>query len=172
MKRSQRPQSLSANSLAPWVGLALWLPGCAMSAIVDTDGAVALEDGGFEESQGSASDPDDEDPPRSNDRDDEDEPPPRETGDTKADASKPTMSADAGLARDAGASKDAGARADAGPTKTDAARPSTPRAPVINGKMCRAATDCTESCVPIGILSCCRDNGTCGCTWAPGAYCL
>jgi hypothetical protein len=31
---------------------------------------------------------------------------------------------------------------------------------------------CVQPCVPFGILACCRDNGTCGCTWAPGAYCL
>jgi hypothetical protein len=23
-----------------------------------------------------------------------------------------------------------------------------------------------------GPFGCCRPNGTCGCTWAPGAYCL
>jgi hypothetical protein len=31
---------------------------------------------------------------------------------------------------------------------------------------------CSQSCFPVGVLACCRSNGTCGCTWAPGAYCL
>lgn len=31
---------------------------------------------------------------------------------------------------------------------------------------------CSQPCFPIGVLACCRSNGTCGCTWAPGAYCL
>jgi hypothetical protein len=38
---------------------------------------------------------------------------------------------------------------------------------------CASATDCASVvCVPIGITACCRDDHTCGCTWAPGAYCL
>jgi uncharacterized membrane protein YgcG len=31
---------------------------------------------------------------------------------------------------------------------------------------------CNQSCAPIGISACCRDDGSCGCSWAPGAYCL
>jgi hypothetical protein len=31
---------------------------------------------------------------------------------------------------------------------------------------------CTQSCFPVGVLACCSPLGTCGCTWAPGAYCL
>ena len=31
---------------------------------------------------------------------------------------------------------------------------------------------CTNTCFPVGILPCCRPIGGCGCTWAPGAYCL
>ncbi|MDD9966473.1 MAG: hypothetical protein OXR73_09630 [Myxococcales bacterium] len=30
---------------------------------------------------------------------------------------------------------------------------------------------CTNSCFPVGVLPCCTQRGTCGCTWAPGAYC-
>jgi hypothetical protein len=38
---------------------------------------------------------------------------------------------------------------------------------------CNSASDCSAVvCVPLGITSCCRGNHTCGCTWAPGAYCL
>jgi hypothetical protein len=36
----------------------------------------------------------------------------------------------------------------------------------------RGRCSCTNSCVPIGIAACCRADGSCGCTWAPGAYCL
>jgi hypothetical protein len=106
---------------------------------------------------------------------------------------KPDAGPDAGGARsDAGAkdsgSKDAGAAIDAaiadaghstsapvdsGTTTTTTtptpARDAGQAAPKPGG--CRSAADCTTSCVPIGILNCCRDNGTCGCTWAPGAYC-
>jgi hypothetical protein len=34
------------------------------------------------------------------------------------------------------------------------------------------ASGCTNSCFPVGVLACCTDFGTCGCTWAPGAYCF
>jgi hypothetical protein len=35
------------------------------------------------------------------------------------------------------------------------------------------SSDCAQQlCFPIGVLGCCRSNGTCGCTWAPGAYCM
>ncbi|MDB4985147.1 MAG: hypothetical protein JWN04_325 [Myxococcaceae bacterium] len=37
---------------------------------------------------------------------------------------------------------------------------------------CHTASDCKVSCIPIGILNCCRADNICGCTWAPGAYCL
>jgi hypothetical protein len=32
--------------------------------------------------------------------------------------------------------------------------------------------ECNQVCFPVGILPCCSPLGTCGCTWAPGAYCL
>ncbi|HET6338686.1 MAG TPA: hypothetical protein VFG30_35950 [Polyangiales bacterium] len=32
--------------------------------------------------------------------------------------------------------------------------------------------NCTNVCIPVGIAACCRADGSCGCTWAPGAYCL
>src|SRR5262249_36186886 len=37
---------------------------------------------------------------------------------------------------------------------------------------CTDGSTCTNSCFPVGILSCCTALGTCGCTWAPGAYCF
>ncbi|HKP56599.1 MAG TPA: hypothetical protein VJV78_07765 [Polyangiales bacterium] len=32
--------------------------------------------------------------------------------------------------------------------------------------------NCNQDCFPVGVLACCRPDGSCGCTWAPGAYCL
>jgi hypothetical protein len=32
--------------------------------------------------------------------------------------------------------------------------------------------NCTQDCFPVGILACCRLDNSCGCSWAPGAYCL
>jgi hypothetical protein len=34
------------------------------------------------------------------------------------------------------------------------------------------ASGCTNSCFPAGAFSCCTAFDSCGCTWAPGAYCL
>jgi hypothetical protein len=35
------------------------------------------------------------------------------------------------------------------------------------------SSDCAAKlCFPLGVLGCCKSNGTCGCTWAPGAYCM
>ena len=38
------------------------------------------------------------------------------------------------------------------------------------GRSC--ASPCNQPCFPIGILACCNPLGVCGCTWAPGGYCL
>ena len=54
-----------------------------------------------------------------------------------------------------------------GSTSTMQPRPINPLAP-SNGPGC----ECTQACFPFGILPCCRQGGGCGCTWAPGAYCL
>ena len=32
--------------------------------------------------------------------------------------------------------------------------------------------ECTQPCFPFGLIACCRMDSSCGCTWAPGAYCL
>lgn len=37
---------------------------------------------------------------------------------------------------------------------------------------CSVASDCANTCAFVGVVSCCRDDDRCGCTWAPGAYCL
>jgi hypothetical protein len=36
----------------------------------------------------------------------------------------------------------------------------------------RCMPACSQVCFPVGILPCCNPLGICGCTWAPGAYCL
>jgi hypothetical protein len=104
--------------------------------------------------------------------------PPRDAGVKGTDA-KDAGASDPGTrdpgVKDAGV-KDAGAK-DAGPP--DAGTTTTPTPARDAGQSttkpaagkCRAASDCTESCVPVGIFNCCRANGTCGCTWALGAYC-
>ncbi len=48
--------------------------------------------------------------------------------------------------------------------------PEAPPPPPTQTSSC--SSPCTQPCIPFGILACCRANGTCGCTWAPGAYCL
>jgi hypothetical protein len=52
------------------------------------------------------------------------------------------------------------------PTSTGVSPPSTP--PPSSGGRCSGCMGCSV----IGPFPCCRDNGTCGCTWAPGGYCL
>lgn len=51
------------------------------------------------------------------------------------------------------------------------APPRAPDASTLPAGSCRQASDCSQPCVPIGLFRCCRPSGTCGCTWAPGAYC-
>jgi hypothetical protein len=58
----------------------------------------------------------------------------------------------------------AGGGTTAGPGRT---RPTRTAPPTI-GPGC----ECGQSCFPFGILACCLPEGGCGCTWAPGAYCL
>ena len=54
---------------------------------------------------------------------------------------------------------------------TDAARADA-ASPAMPSGRCQKSSDCTELCVLTGILPCCREDRSCGCTWAPGAYCL
>jgi hypothetical protein len=81
------------------------------------------------------------------------------------DASPPAAAADAAsgpvMRPDAGASS-----ADA--AVVDGARPpSTPRP-----GSCQRSSDCNQLCAFTGIIPCCGEDRMCGCTWAPGAYCL
>jgi len=61
-----------------------------------------------------------------------------------------------------------GSAAPAGSGGSPATNPPPPRQPTTTS----CSSPCNQPCVPFGILACCRANGTCGCTWAPGAYCL
>ena len=182
MTRTPRTDSLAF--------LTICLAGCALSPIVDGDFHDESEaDSGFETSQGMASEPDEEEPgvdPNAAPSDDP-PPPPTSTGSAaRADASARPSSPAEGALRDAGVMgadlhQDAGIK-DAG--VKDAGRPSTSTPTPTPARdagqsttkpaagMCRSASDCRESCAPVGIFNCCRANGTCGCTWALGAYCL
>lgn len=172
------------------IGLTIAVVGCAASPIVESDGGERVEaDGGLMATEAPAS------------QDDKNEPgvdPNADLGSGSPSApgavnTKPDAGADAGSARPDSGAQDAGSKApdtavdaaiaDAGrgtsvpvdsgtttPTPTPTPTRDAGVAPPKPGS-CRSAADCTTSCVPIGILNCCRDNGTCGCTWAPGAYC-
>jgi hypothetical protein len=160
------------------------LSGCAASAIddpnvgADDDGALANEDNPSTADGGS--DDDDTTPAARKD-----------ASVAPKDASSPVGSGarDAGVTpKDSGTggTTDAGGSApkDAGTTPKDAGTGSpadsgtaTPpkdagTTPTDPGVECNRDSDCTQTCVPIGILSCCTIAHTCGCTWAPGAYCL
>lgn len=162
---TRSPRHVLAPALAPLLALsALCLGGCAVSPISDDDAAIDLDldDASVEANESPASGEDDSD--------EGDEKPPARRDSGARDAGAPSVSArDSGAAqaKDAGgAAKDSGAHkptTDAGSTK--------PSSPPASGT-CRQDADCTQSCVPIGILSCCKADRSCGCTWAPGAYCL
>jgi hypothetical protein len=173
------------------LALTVGLAGCAASPIAETDGGDPLEvDSGLMATEEPASQDDDKDEPGVDPNAD------LNSGSTPPAvvSPRPDAGSDAGSATlDAGA-KDAG-------SKTTPAVPAVPDAAIVDAGRgastpvdsgatvpvptpakdagastpkpgsCRSASDCKESCVPIGILNCCRDNGTCGCTWAPGAYC-
>jgi hypothetical protein len=48
---------------------------------------------------------------------------------------------------------------------------SSSSAPVTDQPTC-PEIPCTQPCFPVGLLPCCNPLHVCGCTWAPGAYCL
>jgi hypothetical protein len=164
------------------------LVGCAASPVVDSVGGDRVdEDGGLVASEEPATPEDDDDEPGIDSNADP------SAGETSAPGTVSPRLPDAGRANDAGSApadagpRDAGVKdaaiADAGRSSTGAADsgPAVPTTPPRDagqstsqpaaGK-CRTDADCTEPCVPIGILNCCGSDGTCGCTWAPGAYCL
>ena len=49
---------------------------------------------------------------------------------------------------------------------------STSPPPPTGGGSRTCSSPCNQPCFPIGIIACCNPLGTCGCTWAPGGYCL
>jgi hypothetical protein len=151
------------------------LAGCAASAIedpeldTDTDDVLAnedqVEDGGEEEAE-------DDDPP----------PTPRRDASVPRDAGQ-LPRVDSG-GQDAGSNSAKDASVDAGSKPADASAPkdagTTPRkdagkdtgAPPPAAGSCSKDSDCKNVCIAIGILPCCTEDKECGCTWAPGAYCL
>jgi hypothetical protein len=86
------------------------------------------------------------------------------TGALGSSASTAGATAGSSSAGAGGAASNAGAtgRTSQGPTRI--ANPLAP-APGVG-------CECSQPCFPFGVLACCRMDGTCGCTWAPGAYCL
>ena len=159
--------------------LLLPVAACAASPVVD----FPLDPPAVE----AEPEPEDVDGTEEPDEEAEDEPDDRGSQDaasSTASSASPLAAADAGgsTASDAGARNDAaGAARDAGrdaaatrpsllptlPGGLDLGNLSPPRA-----RACMAAKDCTVSCFPVGFVSCCRADHICGCSWAPGAYCL
>jgi hypothetical protein len=154
-----------------FMGCTLFFAGCAASAIVDADTGDPFE------SENNVDEPDGSE--------DSDEP---TTPASKPDAGKPPTSTgkpDAGAASSAGTGSKPDAavskpdaavnKPDAGQPKPGAGGPSKDAAVPSNpndGVDCRNASECTQPCLPIGAFSCCSAMNKCGCTWAPGAYCL
>jgi hypothetical protein len=174
----------------------LLVAACAQSSVGDVDRLGLEEDSDLDEDSDQVGDIDDRDtglttaPPAGDPQDDEpiSRPAPLDAGALR----------DAGSARDAGAvasgdAIDSGApKLDSGSTaKPDTGTPPVSKPPVDSGAImsvadagtrpppaetpsnkCVKHTDCKNICIAIGIVSCCRDDGRCGCSWAPGAYCL
>jgi hypothetical protein len=184
--------SAPLRACRPWLLAALLMSGCASSPI-DEAGASAIDDDEADASTEPASvssptpvaardagTPSNETPPSSI---------------IKRDAGLAPV-VQAGVKQDAGAPKpDAGAphldastgattptRLDASasttpPVVADSGAPATrrPDAAVVNpnaGKGCKVDADCDQSCLPVGVFSCCGFDSKCGCTWTPGIYCL
>jgi hypothetical protein len=161
--------------------------GCASSAIGDLeldDGQLASEQSPSSSDAGSSTseEDDDESAPVVTKKDASVKDAAAATGANdagKSDAGKPDANSpavDASAPKDAGAAsaKDAGTTTmkDAGATTakdagSDAGSSTTPEP---TGE-CSKDSDCTQSCVPLGLFQCCS-NHKCGCTWAPGTYCF
>lgn len=72
---------------------------------------------------------------------------------------------------DAGTTPDA-TTSPAGPASGDRPATTNPTTKPANTPECKTDDDCAEvSCLPIGVIGCCRIDGVCGCTWS-AAYCL
>jgi hypothetical protein len=157
------------------------LAGCAASAIddpelaTDTDDVLANED----QVEDGGDDDGDEGAPPTTKRDastpkDAATPPKVDSGVQDAGSAAKDASVDAGSKpADASAPKDASTPKDASAppaTRNDAGKPADP--PPSNNE-CTRDSQCKNVCIAVGILPCCNTLlGSCGCTWAPGAYCL
>jgi hypothetical protein len=161
-----------------------WLPllvaACAASPVVDfpIDPAAVEPEPDPEEVGGAQPD---EEPDDQADGKADDGAAPGDAASSTASATSPLAAADAG-----GAASDAGARA--GAASQDAGRDAGTTRPSLlptlpggldlgslsppRPRACMASKDCTVSCFPVGFVSCCRADHICGCSWAPGAYCL
>jgi len=91
------------------------------------------------------------------------EPMTTDPGDVTADAGTP-MSGSGGSGR-------AGSGGSGG-TSGGSAGTTAPPPPTTGGGGRTCASPCNQPCFPIGIIACCNPLGVCGCTWAPGGYCL
>jgi hypothetical protein len=170
MKRTQQQDLLAC--------LAIALLGCASSPIVDLEPAefddedLASED----ESAATAEDQDEAESENGEDLDQAEPEPPPEDGDqtVRAPAQGPQSGLDAGprTGRAPLGSVDAGDRIDSGRTRTPSSTGDSGGGTTLAAGRCEKDSQCTNSCVPVGILPCCTLLKTCGCTWAPGAYCL
>jgi hypothetical protein len=73
---------------------------------------------------------------------------------------------------DAGAKPGTGGSSSSGSSTGGRSETSSPSTGGRGGAVGAKGCNCSQICFPIGILPCCRIDGSCGCTWAPGAYCL
>lgn len=154
--------------------LILWLfvsSSCAQSPVVDFIEEVPDDADPELPEPEPTSDPEDEEPPV-DDADDVQV----QTDPLTEDAGSPPS--DAGAPRDAASSTGVDAGRDAGASRPSLI-PGLPALPDLIGTLspprtraCMRSADCTVSCFPLGAVACCRNDKTCGCSWAPGAYCL
>lgn len=76
---------------------------------------------------------------------------------------------DAAPPREAGAPSTAG---DGGGSAAEAGVPPGDAGMSVAPGRCDRSSQCESLCLFVGVFPCCRADHTCGCTWAPGAYCL
>jgi hypothetical protein len=158
---------------------------CASSPIVDglddgpsDDAGDVAKDAGTSEAPDDESETQDEDESESSDDDQGGEivvRGPAQSGSgatptptaTATDTGTPVVRAPAGAGN-----SDAGSRASTAGAGQSTSPGTTPPAAASAGDSCEHDSDCQNLCVPVGILPCCNLLKICGCTWAPGAYCL
>lgn len=157
--------------LISWLCL---LSSCAQSPVVDFIDDVPDDEGPALPEPEPTSEADDEEPPADDAHDVQ-----VQTDPLTEDAGAPV--GDAGAPPDASSPAGADAGWDAGARRPSLipGLPPPPDLPAVIGsfsppraRACMKSADCTVSCFPLGAVACCRADKTCGCSWAPGAYCL